>query len=102
AGMAAETLAHEVHPLLGHAIKRLHSVEKYLRGKKADTEIAQIQAARAYLRMIGKQLSLLNPMLKIYREAKDTIKIEDFLNDYKVFVSRRLSEAGLKLEIKIE
>jgi signal transduction histidine kinase len=99
AGMAAETLAHEVHPLLDQALQRIAAAEKGAKKAGLKDVSSDLQGARAYLRLIGKQLSMLNPMLKVYRETKDTIDVEKFLREYKNYVSDRLTDAGIKLDI---
>ena len=58
-----------------------------------------LQGARAYVRLIGKQLTMLNPMLKIYRETKDTIDVMKFVDEYRDYVSDRLEGAGITLNV---
>jgi signal transduction histidine kinase len=99
AGMAAETLAHEVHPILDRALQNISDAEKGAR-KAALKEISvNLQGARAYIRLIGKQLTMLNPMLKIYRETKDTIDVVRFVDEYRDYVSARMKETGIELNV---
>jgi C4-dicarboxylate-specific signal transduction histidine kinase len=42
---------------------------------------------------------MLNPMLKVYRETKDTIDVAKFLSEYKDYVSSRMKEASIELDI---
>ena len=101
AGMAAETLAHEVHPLLDRASELIQSAERGARRAGLEKVTTDLQGARAYVRLVGKQLSMLNPMLKIYRETKDTIKLSDFLADYESYISRRLHENRVRLKVDL-
>jgi signal transduction histidine kinase len=102
AGMAAETLAHEVHPLLDRASELVQIAERSTRRNGLEKATSDLQSARSYIRLVGKQLSALNPMLKIYRETKDTIRLSDFLTDYQTYVDRRLSEEKIKLIVDIK
>ena len=102
AGMAAETLAHEVHPLLDRASELIQTAERATRRSGLEKATTDLQSARSYIRLVGKQLSALNPMLKIYRETKDTIRLADFLTDYQEYVGRRLSEEQIKLNVDVK
>jgi signal transduction histidine kinase len=102
AGMAAETLAHEVHPLLDRASELVQTAERATRRSGLEKATTDLQSARSYIRLVGKQLSALNPMLKIYRETKDTIRLADFLADYQEYVGRRLSDEQIKLNVDVK
>jgi signal transduction histidine kinase len=99
AGMAAETLAHEVHPLLDRALRNLSDAEKNARKVGLKDVSVNLQGARAYIRLVGKQLTMLNPMLKIYRETKDTIDVLMFIDEYRDYVSSRIKEARIELTV---
>lgn len=99
AGMAAETLAHEVHPILDRALQNIADAEKIVRKAGLKDASINLQGARAYVRLIGKQLTMLNPMLKIYRETKDTIDVAKFIDEYREYVSRRIGENGIALNV---
>jgi signal transduction histidine kinase len=102
AGMAAETLAHEVHPLLDRASELVQTAERATRRNGLEKATTDLQSARSYIRLVGKQLSALNPMLKIYRETKDTIRLPDFLTDYQEYVGRRLSDEQINLNVDVK
>ncbi len=99
AGMAAETLAHEVHPILDRALQNIADAEKVVRKAGLKEASVSLQGARAYVRLIGKQLTMLNPMLKIYRETKDTIDVVKFVDEYRDYVSGRMKESGIALNV---
>jgi signal transduction histidine kinase len=99
AGMAAETLAHEVHPILDRALQNISDAEKGARKAGLKEISVNLQGARAYIRLIGKQLTMLNPMLKIYRETKDTIDVVKFVDEYRDYVSTRMKEAEIGLNV---
>src|SRR5262245_43787984 len=99
--MAAETLAHEVHPLLDRASDLIQSAERATRREGLERATTDLQGARSYVRLVGKQLSMLNPMLKIYRETKDTIRLSDFLFDYENYILRRLTDSKIDLRVDV-
>ncbi|MBR1290164.1 ATP-binding protein [Bradyrhizobium ottawaense] len=101
AGMAAETLAHEVHPLLDRASELILKSQRSAQ-KSGLTQISNdLQGARSYVRLVGKQVSILNPMLKIYRETKDTVKLSEFLKEYEAYVERRMLDENIALAVNV-
>jgi len=99
AGMAAETLAHEVHPILDRALQNIADAEKVVRKAGLKDRISQPSGRPRVRQVIGKQLTMLNPMLKIYRETKDTIEVMKFVDEYRDYVSGRLEETGITLNV---
>jgi signal transduction histidine kinase len=84
------------------SIERCRNISDAEKGarKAALKEISvNLQGARAYIRLIGKQLTMLNPMLKIYRETKDTIDVVRFVDEYRDYVSARMKETGIELNV---
>ena len=101
AGMAAETLAHEVHPLLDRASELILKSQKSVQKAGLVQASNDLQGARSYVRLVGKQVSILNPMLKIYRETKDTVKVSEFLKDYEGYVERRMADQQISLTVNL-
>lgn len=101
AGMAAETLAHEVHPLLDRASELILKSQRSAQKAALVQASNDLQGARSYVRLVGKQVSILNPMLKIYRETKDTVKISEFLKEYEAYVERRMTDEHISLAVNV-
>jgi hypothetical protein len=53
--MAAETLVHEVHPILDRALQNICDAERVVRKAGLKDASLSLQGARAYIRLIGKQ-----------------------------------------------
>ena len=61
ASMAAETLAHEVHPLLDRASELILKSQRSAQKAGLVQASNDLQGARSYVRLVGKQVSILNP-----------------------------------------
>lgn len=97
-GLSAHGIAHEVHPLLDEIILRLNSVESYLNSKNLNDPVIKkdLNAIKSFARLIGKNISFLNPMLKAFRETKEKILLPQFLTEYFDIRGKRFKELGIR------
>jgi signal transduction histidine kinase len=103
AGMAAENFAHEVHPIIEHAIAEIDSAMRLMKIQSTNaSRLLHLQAARSYVRQAGKYLSTLDPMLRIYRDINETFKVSDFAHAYVRDAAERLKKSGVRVTVKVD
>jgi len=103
AGMAAENFAHEIHPIIERAIGEISSAARIVKNTNShDDALVHLQSARSYVRLVGKYLSTLDPMLRIYRDIKDTFKVSEFSESYVRDTTERLGRAGIRISLEVD
>ena len=97
-GLAAQALAHEVHPTVDEIGARLAGIRGRLRGMGVqDPQITgDLESVRAHAVMVGKKLSFIDPMLRTFRETRHEIALLDFMLDFFSLRSDRFERFGIQ------
>lgn len=98
-GLAAQGVVHDVHGLIEEILGRLTRVESMApetvpKNRPLEREIS---ATKTLVRLIGKQLGTLNPMLRQYRERKESISLVAFLEEFFELRSSRYKELAVQV-----
>ncbi|PXX44268.1 sensor histidine kinase [Undibacterium pigrum] len=98
-GLVAQGVVHDVHGLIEEILSRLTRIEN-IKPDAHPTNRAlarELSATKTLVRLIGKQLGTLNPMLRQYREKKESISIVEFISEFFELRSARYKELGIQV-----
>lgn len=100
-GLAAQSLVHEVNPLIDEVNSHIHTIKNRL--KKIDIKDAvvhsELDTVKAINTLISRRVSFINPMLRTFREIKTEISIRKFLVDYLEHRKDRYESLGISANI---
>lgn len=98
-GLAAQGVVHDVDGLIEEILSRLARIEKATLEAplKNHAVLRDVSATKTLVRLIGKQLGTLNPMLRQYREKREPISLTGFLTEFFSLRETRYKEMGLEV-----
>jgi signal transduction histidine kinase len=98
-GLAAQGVVHDVHGLIEEILGRLTRIENMTPETSPKNRLLEreVSATKTLVRLIGKQLGTLNPMLRQYRERKELISLVAFLDEFFELRSARYKELGVQV-----
>lgn len=96
-GLAAQGVVHDVHGLIDEILARISRIESIASGVALGGQAIskEVLNTKTIVRLIGKQLGTLNPMLRQYREMKESISLLGFLQEF--FELRKQRYQDLKI-----
>jgi signal transduction histidine kinase len=98
-GLAAQGVVHDVHGLIEEILGRLTRIENMAPETSPTSRLLsrEVSATKTLVRLIGKQLGTLNPMLRQYRERKESISLVTFFSEFFELRSARYKELGIQV-----
>jgi signal transduction histidine kinase len=101
-GLAAQALAHEVHPFVDNLVAITKSVQERLgvAGFNIPQIAGDLELIKSQSIMIGKKISYIDPMLRTFREIKQNIKLKYFLDDFFALKKDRLERFNIKTYVE--
>jgi len=103
-GLAAESLAHEIHPLLDDILRCVQKVRNALKQKikPGPRQFSNLEQIQANVTAIGKKITFLDPMLRTFREKREIIDLESFTHDYFEKRMTRLNKLGITVKTSVK
>jgi signal transduction histidine kinase len=100
-GLVAEGLAHEMHGILEDLVQRTNRVMPRAKRSGEPTLVGYLEAVRATVNTLRKQVSFLDPMLRTTREQRSVFAISDFVRDFAELRGERFDQLGIRLEVDV-
>jgi signal transduction histidine kinase len=98
-GLVAEGIAHEMEGVLEDLVQRTNRAAPRARRTGDSSLVGYVEAVRATVTTVRKQVSFLDPMLRTTREQKTTFSVARFVEEFVELRRERLSRFNITTNI---
>ncbi len=99
-GLSAESLAHDINPILTDMLSALNFINKMVRSNQINKveAVKKIRLLKSSLSLISKEISIINPMLRSKRLQHYEFSIKDEISSFIEMKHDRLESKGVSVK----
>lgn len=103
-GLSAENLVHDINPLLDEITLNTSNIKTKLSNQKFNDKsvFLSLNQISATSKVIAKDISLINPMLRSRRSTVSTFSVEQAMRDYIALRTEKLERKNILFNLKVE